>query len=72
MGIDSRLKPEFSTLRLMHVYEVRPRKDHRGTDLIRGAICLDSRSKQSLHPKLDHVCAGTIAATALNYRTQFF
>jgi hypothetical protein len=32
-----RLKYEFPTLRLtaiMHVYEVRPRKDHRGVDLI--------------------------------------
>jgi hypothetical protein len=32
--IDSRLKREFSTPRLVHVYEVRPRKDHRGIDLI--------------------------------------
>jgi hypothetical protein len=29
-----RLKYEFPTLQRMHVYEVRPRKDHRGVDLI--------------------------------------
>ena len=29
-----RLKCRFPTLRLKHVYEVRPRKDHRGVDLI--------------------------------------
>jgi hypothetical protein len=29
-----RLKYEFPTLRLMHAYEVRPRKDHRCVDLI--------------------------------------
>ena len=29
-----RLKYEFPTLHLKHAYEVRPRKDHRGVDLI--------------------------------------
>ena len=36
MGL--RLKCEFPTLQLMHVYEVRPRKDHRGVDLISDAL----------------------------------
>jgi hypothetical protein len=33
-----RLKYEFPTLQRMHVYEVRPRKDHRGVDLISDAL----------------------------------
>jgi len=33
-----RLKYEFPTLQLTHVYEVRPRKDHRGVDLISDAL----------------------------------
>jgi hypothetical protein len=33
-----RLKDEFPTLEAMHAYEVRPRKDHRGVDLISGAL----------------------------------
>jgi hypothetical protein len=33
-----RLKYEFSTLRLMHAYEVHPRKDKRGVDLIPDAL----------------------------------
>jgi hypothetical protein len=44
MGIDSRFKREFSTLRLMHGYEVRLRKDHRGVDLISDVLALG-------HPK---------------------
>jgi hypothetical protein len=35
------LKCEFPTLQLMHVYEVRPRKDHRGVDLISGVLPFD-------------------------------
>src|SRR6266853_1038153 len=37
-GIHLRLKREFSTLRMMHTYEARPRKDHRGFDLISDAL----------------------------------
>ncbi|PYJ88288.1 MAG: hypothetical protein DME71_13425 [Verrucomicrobia bacterium] len=33
-----RLKYEFPTLHLKHAYEVRPRKDHRGVDLISDAL----------------------------------
>jgi hypothetical protein len=33
-----RLKYEFPRLQLMHAYEVRPRKDHRGVDLISDAL----------------------------------
>ncbi|HJW39145.1 MAG TPA: hypothetical protein VJ420_11065 [Candidatus Udaeobacter sp.] len=33
-----RLKYEFPTLQLMHLYEVRPRKDKRGVDLISDAL----------------------------------
>jgi hypothetical protein len=33
-----RLKYEFPRLRLMHAYEVRPRKDNRGVDLISEAL----------------------------------
>jgi len=33
-----RLKYEFPTLPPMHVYEVRPRKDYRGVDLISDAL----------------------------------
>jgi hypothetical protein len=32
------LKYEFPTLQLMHVYDVRPRKDHRGVYLISDAL----------------------------------
>jgi hypothetical protein len=39
MGL--RLKCEFPALQLMHVYEVRPRKDHRGVDLISGVLPFD-------------------------------
>ena len=35
-----RLKYEFPTLRLVHTYEVRPRKDKRGADLISDALPL--------------------------------
>ena len=33
-----RLKYEFPTVQVMHVYEVRPRKDRRGVDLISDAL----------------------------------
>ena len=33
-----RSKYEFPTVQVMHVYEVRPRKDHRGVDLISDAL----------------------------------
>jgi hypothetical protein len=33
-----RLKYEFPRLQLMHAYEVRPRKDKRGVDLISDAV----------------------------------
>jgi len=36
MGL--RLEYGFSTLQRMHTYEVRPRKDHRGVDLISDAL----------------------------------
>ena len=36
MGL--RLEYGFSTLQRMHTYEVRPRKDHPGVDLISGAL----------------------------------
>jgi hypothetical protein len=32
------LKCEFPTLRLLHLYEIRPRKDQRGVDLISDAL----------------------------------
>jgi hypothetical protein len=32
------MKGEFLTLRLMHVYEVRPNEDHRGVDIISDAL----------------------------------
>jgi hypothetical protein len=34
----SRSKYEFPTVQVMHVYEVCPRKDHRGVDLISHAL----------------------------------
>jgi hypothetical protein len=33
-----RLKCEFPTLRLLHLYEIPPRKDHYGVDLISAAL----------------------------------
>ncbi len=33
-----RLKNEFPTVQVMHLYEVRPRKDHCGIDLIPDAL----------------------------------
>jgi hypothetical protein len=33
-----RLKYGFPALQVMHAYEVRPRKDHRGVDLISDAL----------------------------------
>src|SRR4030095_10777133 len=33
-----RLKCDFPTLRLLHLYEIRPRKDQRGVDLISDAL----------------------------------
>ena len=33
-----RLKNELPTVQVMHAYEVRPRKDHRGVDLISDAL----------------------------------
>jgi hypothetical protein len=33
-----RLKNELPTVQVMHVYEVRPRRDHRGVDLISDAL----------------------------------
>jgi hypothetical protein len=36
-----RLKYEFPRLQLMHVYEVRPRKDKRGVDPISDALRFD-------------------------------
>jgi hypothetical protein len=35
-----RLKYELPTVQVMHIYEVRPRKDHRGVDLISDALPL--------------------------------
>jgi len=35
-----RLKNELPTVQVMHAYEVRPRKDHRGVDLISDALPL--------------------------------
>jgi len=33
-----RLKNELPTVQVMHTYEVRPRRDHRGVDLISDAL----------------------------------
>jgi hypothetical protein len=33
-----RLKNDLPTVQVMHAYEVRPRKDHRGVDLISDAL----------------------------------
>jgi hypothetical protein len=37
-GMRLRLKNELPTVQVMHTYEVRPRKDHRGVDLISDAL----------------------------------
>jgi hypothetical protein len=42
-----RLKYEFPTLQVMHAYEVRPRKDKRGVDLISDVLPFGRRMQSA-------------------------